>query len=67
MPKDIRLFVKKISSQNFKTRKNNCYHYGTKVKKHLFFKTFFGFSFLDIFKNVQISFPFLLFRKKLLL
>jgi hypothetical protein len=39
-------------------KKNNCEHYGQKVKKHVFFKTFFGFSFLDIFKMSNFRFPF---------
>jgi hypothetical protein len=55
----------KLASQFLQHRKNNCDHYGVKVKKWVIFKTFFGFPFLDIFKNVRISFPFLLFGKKL--
>jgi len=39
----------KLASQFFQTSKNNCDGYGQKVKKTVFFKTFFGFSKLDIF------------------
>jgi len=50
---------------NFLYKKNNLEHYGQKVKNRVFFKTFFGFSFLDIFKNVHFLIPFLLFGKNL--
>jgi len=62
-----RLFFSEKNKKNiitkFSHKKNNCDGYGQKVKKHVFFKTFFGFSILDIFKNVQFSFSFLLFGK----
>jgi hypothetical protein len=41
---------KNLASQNFEIKKTNCDGYGQKVKKTVFFKTFFGFSFLDIYK-----------------
>jgi hypothetical protein len=60
--------LQKISSQLFTILKNISEHYGTKVKKHPFFKTIFGFSFLDIYripKNVHFSKPKILFGKYL--
>jgi hypothetical protein len=57
--------TEKIIITNFSHKKNNCDDYGQKVKNDPFFKTFFGFSFLDIFKNVQFLIPFLLFEKYL--
>jgi hypothetical protein len=49
------LFYKKLSSQIFQTQKNNCDANGQKVKKHVFFKTFFDFSKLDIFGFIKMS------------
>ena len=58
MPKVIRLFLEKLASQNLQPKKNNCEHLRQKCKKKVVFKTFFRFSILDIFKNVQNPFPF---------
>jgi hypothetical protein len=49
MPK-ISVKNEKISSDFFQTSKTICDDYGQKVKKTVFFKTFFGFSILDIYK-----------------
>jgi len=57
------IFIEKLASQNFKTQKNNCDHYGTKVKNKGIFKTFFGFSFLDILKMSKFHFPFYFLEK----
>jgi len=63
-------FVKKskiLSSRFLTTKKSNCDHYRDNSEKLAIFEKCFGFPILDIFKNVQNPFPFLLFEKSLLL
>jgi hypothetical protein len=57
-PKYLNEKSEKLASQNLQPKKNNCDHLRQKCKKRVIFKTFFGFSILDIFKNVQNPFPF---------
>jgi len=56
-----------LSSQFLTTQKSNCDHYRDNSEKLAIFEKCFGFPNLDIFKNVQNPFPFLLFGKSLLL
>ena len=50
-------FYEKFIVTVFLDKKNNSEHYAQTREKWVVFKTFLGFSFLDIFKNVQFSKP----------
>jgi hypothetical protein len=55
-----KVFAKKLenlASQHFATLKKHSEHNAQGREKWVIFKTFLGFSFLDIFKNVQFSKP----------